>query len=323
MTPLVEGIQAAVITVSDFEPSLRVYRDALGWEVVAEGDLTAVDSSRLWGVEAACRIVALSPLSVETGRIHLVRFDGLSPASLGQPQSDGYGLFAIDMYVRDLEEARRRCEAAGARWAGGPATWHIGDDLNRVTVRQGFLHLPDDVNLTFVMPGRPRPTAVWARDPDALCTELTSVVVCVPDVERSKVFWGADGLGLVEQYDAEFAQPEMARMVGLPDDFAQRMAFLIGDGTARLELTGRPRQHSDAAWRSLDLAARQRPGRSLGQCAWVVVVDRFDEAISVAQARGGQLLSGPFTIDNPVYAGRSVAIVETPERTLLEIWSAR
>ncbi|MDW8254286.1 MAG: VOC family protein [Chloroflexota bacterium] len=317
---LIAGIHAVVITVRDLEASASCYCAALGWEAVAETDLPATVVERLWGGCSAARLRVLTAAGAESGRVHLVQFAGSAPASIGFPDADAYGLFAIDVYVRDLDVARQRCDDAGAVWVGGPATWHLGEPPNQVTVQQGFVHFPDDVNLTLVVPARPRRTLAWERDPAAAATELTSVVVCAEDVEASKAFWGTLGLGLVEQYDAEFAQPAMARMVGRPETFAQRMAFLVGSATARLEVTGRPRRFSDAAWRSLDNRPHQRPGRSLGQGAWVVVTDRLEEAIRVALARGGRLLTPPFAVDGEVYCGRRVAVVETPEQTLLEIW---
>lgn len=317
---LIDGIHAVVITVRDLEASATCYHQALGWETLAEAELPAAVVERLWGLRSAARLQVVAPASVESGRVHLVQFVDHEPSSTGHPAADAYGLFAIDVYVHDLAAARRRCEAAGARWAGGPATWHLGEEPQRVTVQQGFVHLPDDVNLTLVVPARPRRTLAWERDPTAFATELTSVVVCTDHVEAAKAFWGMDGLGLVEQYDAEFAQPALARMVGLPETFAQRMAFLVGATTARLEVTGRPQRYRDAAWRSRDLRPRQRPGRSFGQGAWVVVTDHLDEAVQVAVAHGGRLLTPPFQVDGPVHRGRAVAIVQTPEQTLLELW---
>jgi hypothetical protein len=98
------------------------------------------------------------------------------------------------------------------------------------------------------------------------------------------------------------------------------MAFLVGATTARLEVTGRPRRYPDTAWRSRDHRPQQRPGRAFGQGAWVVVADDLDEAVRVAVARGGRLQTPPFPVAGPVHRGRTVAVVETPEQTLLELW---
>ncbi|MCL6647870.1 MAG: hypothetical protein K6U89_06010 [Chloroflexi bacterium] len=321
MPPLTEGIAAAVITVRDFSPHLRLFGEALGWEVCAQATLSATETALLWGAAAAADVLVLAPPSAVTGRVHLVRFQGEAPPALGHPPLDAIGLFALDLYTRDLEELRARAEAAGARWAGGPASWQLGEPPHTVTVRQGLFHLADDVNVTAVMPGHPRPTIAWQKNPSALTTELTSVVACVPDVDTAKAFWGEGGLGLVEQYDAEFAQPELARMVGRPDSFAARMAFLAGSTTARLELVGRPTRLPATGWRALDRRPLQRPGRSVGQGAWVVAVRDLAAARAVA-ATHGQLLGEPFQLDNPVYAGRAVLPVLSPEGTLLELWEA-
>jgi catechol 2,3-dioxygenase-like lactoylglutathione lyase family enzyme len=317
--PLVTGIHAVTITVSDLGPHLRLYRDALDWEVIGETTLPEELVARRWGVRSPAHLLRLSPPNAATGQLRLVRFPALRPASLGHPPIRVNGFFAIDMYVRDLDEARRRVAAAGAMWAAD-ARWEIEAPSCTVVVRQGLVRAPDDVNLVFVRAEEPRPTAVWAADPSAFCTELTSVVLGTPDVEHSKRFWGPQGLGLRIAYDAAFTQPEMSRMVGVEETSAFRMALGVGATTARLEILGRaPDPHS--AVPSADLARRQRPGVSLGQTAWTIRVSDLDRAMAVMAAQGAEIVQAatPIPEGGPELSSGRAAAVVSPEGAWLEV----
>ena len=316
----ISGIHAALCTVSGFALHEALFCEALGWHVASTTSLAPTGVNERFGMDTSARVVRLQAPGAISGDVWLIEFVGLRPESLGHPPVRVTGFFAIDVYVRDLDHAIRRIEAVGARCAG-TAAWQIPTPAGAVTVRQAKIDGPDDVTLVLVCPEKPRYTATWTLHPEAIATELTSVVVGSQDVEQSKAFWGHTGLGLPIVYDAEFAQPEMCRMCGIEEDSAFRMAFGVSPGTARLEIVGRAND-SHAGIVSLDLASRQRPGRSLGQGAWVVKVADVDAALAIARARGGSVLRGAATLTSlagPNGRGERGGAVLSPEGVWIEL----
>lgn len=284
----INGIHAALCTVSDFTAHEALFAAALGWRAGSRRRLSAMDTAARFRVNAEAEIVQLQARGASSGEVWLARFAGTAPKRLGHPPIRVRGFFAIDLYVRDLDEAVRRIELAGFACAG-KATWQVATPTGTVTVRQAKIDGPDDVSLVLVNPREPRYTAAWAHEPAAFATELTSVVVGSPDVEASKAFWGEGGLGLPILYDSVFSQPGMSRMCGIEEDSAFRMAFGVGESTARLEIVGRAND-PHASVPSVDLAPRQRPGVSLGQSAWIVRVNHLDSALAAATARGALVI---------------------------------
>lgn len=320
--PLITGIHAASITVRDFGPHLLLYADALGWAVVSDVAISERSAERLWGIAVSAHAMVLSCGGATTGKLCLIRFGGgVTPVSYGYPPVRVNGFFAIDMYVKSQEEAQRRVENAGARFAAR-ARWEVAGEGRNIVVRQGRVEAPDDVNLVFVQPDVPRQTQAWTHDPQSFCTELTSVVVGSPDVSRSKEFWGESGLGLPIIYDTVFAQPEMCAMCGVEQDAAFRMAFGVGESTARIEILGRAPAGRDPYDQtpSVDLATHQRAGLALGQTSWTVVVRDLDEAMRVCRSQGLEV-RGPFENEETkaLWGGSRLATTITPEGVWLEL----
>lgn len=286
--PAINGIHAALCTVTDFAAHEALFCGCLGWQAGSRRRLSALEADARLRVRAEADVLQLTAQGASSGEVWLIRFRGMTPERLGYPPIRVTGFFAIDLYVRDIDEAVRRLGHAGFACAG-KATWQVATPAGTVTVRQAKIDGPDDLSLVLVKPEAPRYTATWTHAPAAFATELTSVVVGSPDVEASKAFWGEGGLGLPILYDSVFSQPEMSRMCGIEEDSAFRMAFGVGESTARLEIVGRATD-PHASVPSADLAPRQRPGMSLGQSAWVVRVKHLDSAIEAATARGGTVM---------------------------------
>ncbi|MEV4670032.1 hypothetical protein AB0K34_00115 [Actinomadura sp. NPDC049382] len=122
--PLVTGITAVLIGVTDFRPHLDLLCGELGFEVAAEGVVRAADAARLWGAEAGRRDVEammLTAAGASTGRIHLLKVDdpvavvpltGISFRYLGGWGLEGHGAGAACCYTCSFMTARRDRRAA-------------------------------------------------------------------------------------------------------------------------------------------------------------------------------------------------------------------
>jgi hypothetical protein len=319
--PLITGVHALMLGVPEFAPLRRVFTEALGWDVVSEAELDRQLCEALWQAPSAAEVLVLAARSVPCGRVHLVRFPAAAATEVADRGPRAFGFRAMNTYVRDMDEARARIEAAGGTW--GAETRFDIESLDGVTqtVHQGRALLPHGAGLVFVVPTIPRWTAAWSQDESVFCPEATSVVVASADPDGSKRFWGPDGLGLEIRYDVVQTNPGTNKMVGLEPDAAVRLIFGWGEKTARVEILGRAKDAYEHLV-SPDLTRQQRPAVGLGPIGWVIEVDGLDAALARMAATGGRLIAGPLATNNGLHGKRRVATVETPENTWLSVWEA-
>ncbi|MFI0371923.1 hypothetical protein ACH35V_29005 [Actinomadura sp. 1N219] len=304
--PLVDGITAALVGVTDFAPHLDFFGGRLGYEVAAEGEVPGPVAAALWGTgPSGVEAIALSAAGADTGQIHLVRVpEPLAPAA--RPHNLDIGLIGIDMYARDIETAHARFAEAGIGWSTPPATYAVAAGDQEVTVTQGVCPAPDGTAVVFVQPAAARGTAAWDADPERLYTELTSVVCHVPDADAEIAFWGPDGLGMSLWYDVVFSSPGFDAVADLPPGTRMRLAFLAGERTARIEVTSAEGEHR------VDRRPVQRPGRSLGHSGWTVRTRDLAAALDTVRRTGGQVTAAPIETDDPLHGKATATTATTP-----------
>ncbi|WP_433496451.1 hypothetical protein ACQP1K_15750 [Sphaerimonospora sp. CA-214678] len=315
--PLVEGVTAAVVGVTDFGPHLDFFRGDLGFQVAAEGTVPAATADALWGSGPAdVEVMALAAAGAETGRIHLVRVpEPIAPAE--PPHNLDDGLIGIDMYARDIEAAHAEHGRSGRDWTTAPTTYGVAVGEREVQVTQGVCPAPDGTVVVFVQPAAVRGTEAWAVDPDRPFTELTSVVCHVPDADAEVAFWGPDGLGMSVWYDVVFSSPGFDTVAGLPSGTEMRLAFLAGEKTARIEVTSAVGEHR------VDRRATQRPARSLGHSGWSVRTRDLAAALESVRRTGGRVLGAPVETDDPLHGRALVACTDTPNGISVTLWQSR
>ncbi len=318
--PLIPGVNAIMIGASAAAPHIGVFKGALGWNVTGQTRLPRDFCRRVWDIDAVAEVTVLSPPGVSHGAVHVLVFPEIAVPIATEPPPRSYRLRHLNMYVRDMAEARRRVEAAGAAWKAEVKFDIAALDGTVQTVHQARVGLADGAGLVFVIPSIARWTATWSKSPAAFATEITSMVAGIPDVDASKAFWGPDGLGLEIRYDITSANAKLNELSGLEPDAVTRLAFGWGQSTARVELLGRgPDAYAHIP--SIDLMRTRRPGRSTAEVGWVVEVAAFEAALQRMIEHGGRILCAPIPGDGVLYRGR-VATVEAPEGSLLTVVEA-
>ncbi|MCC5577326.1 hypothetical protein IMZ11_17010 [Microtetraspora sp. AC03309] len=315
--PLVEGITAAIVGVTEFGPHLDFFVGELGYEVAAEGVVPGAVADALWASGPAdVEAVALAAAGAGTGRIHLVRVpEPIAPAD--PPHNLDVGLVGIDMYARDIEAAHAELGRSGRDWATPPTTYGVAVGEREVQVTQGVCPAPDGTVVVFVQPAAVRGTEAWAADPERSYTELTSVVCHVPDADAEVGFWGPEGLGMAVWYDVVFSSPGFDKVAGLPAGTKMRLAFLAGEKTARIEVTSAAGEHG------VDRRATQRPARSLGHSGWSVRTRDLEAALESVRRTGGRVLTSPVETDDPLHGRAIVATADTPNGVSVTLWQPR
>ncbi|HEY8533118.1 MAG TPA: VOC family protein [Micromonospora sp.] len=304
--PLIQGINAAFVGVTNPDDHLKFYCDQLGFAVAETGRLSAAEASAIWGEGVGeIGVTVLTAAGADHGRIVLLQVPNPGPAVY--PHSADFGLAGIDLYTRDIQESHRVLTAAGYSWVTPPATWEVPLGEKVVTVTEGFCNAPEGTAVVFVQPAVPRGTAAWDAEPDRFYTELTSVVCHVPDFESEIRFWGPDGLGLSQWYDATFSHPGLDEMASLPSGTVMRLSFLAGPTTARIEVTCIQNRTMGR-----DRRAEQRTARHLGHTGWLVRTRDLDATVARVRELGGTVLTGPVPGPKVLFAEKRVAMVDTP-----------
>lgn len=311
--PLICGIDAAIIGVSDPGPHLALYCDQLGFAVAGGGRFAA---GPLWGSGSGeIAYTVLAAAGAPSGRILLLTVPGADPAAARHPHTSDLGLAGIDLYTKDITATHATLNAAGHPWLAPPATFEIPFGGSVVTVTEGFCLAPDGTDLVFVQPASPRGTGAWDADHDRAYTEVTSVVCHVGAFEAEVAFWGPEGLGLALWYDVTFRSAGLEAMAGLPENTDMRLAFLAGERTARIEVIS-------LAAVGTDNRPGQRPGHAFGHTGWVVSTTDLDEALHRAAARGGVLRAGPMPVPGGPFGSGRVAALDTPNGIAVTIVEA-
>ena len=317
--PLITGVHAAMIGVSDLAPHTNLFCDGLGWEVIQEGLIPDEICRHLWNVDSDAEVVVLTSANATSGRVHLLRFPGLDPTDPGLPALRTYGFHGLNMYVRDMAEMVDRLTYQGAHKIG-EAKWSLeAQDGSSQTIHQIKMDCGEGMGIVFVNPNTPRFTHAWKNNQEAFCTELTSVVIFESDVDTARPFWGPGGLGLEFHYDNVIGNPASAALRRTEPDETNHLLFGFGKESARVELLGRGYDKYRDVPRE-DLAPIQRPGVSLGETGWVMIVDNVDATLKILQEKGGQVIATPMDVGTPIHGQRRVAVAQSPEGIWLNLW---
>jgi catechol 2,3-dioxygenase-like lactoylglutathione lyase family enzyme len=109
-------LSLVTVVVADYDPAIRFFTGALGFELVADSPATTSDGR-------AKRWVVVRPPGAQTG-ILLARADGPDQAAaVGQHAGGRVGLF---LQVDDIDDAYARMTAAGVEFLSPPRTEPYG-----------------------------------------------------------------------------------------------------------------------------------------------------------------------------------------------------
>jgi hypothetical protein len=226
-----QGWQEAVVSVSDFDAHLRVFRGVIGWQVihrgrVPPGQLTA------WGLSGrgVADEIVLAQRGAGRGFIRLVRFPGSADRprirSSAQPWEAG-GWSGINVRVRDIDRVFRRLQRAGYQAYSDPVEFRVPP----YRVREAMMMGPDGLVLGLLE----------RVDPPFRDFEWTSLVsrpvtafTVVRDLDSVGDTLARIGLQARLSFDGAAAEPG-PNLFGLPHDLVGKVTrhvrwWRLGDG---------------------------------------------------------------------------------------------
>lgn len=301
---MIAGITDIVIGVRNPAGWIALARDELDYAVRADGR----DDGPLG--EGSAGATVLAPAGAETGRIRLVHYPEAS--DVGRPDVHDLGFFDFDIYSRDCDRTYTTLVANGYQFRARPETWSL--ESPPITLTEGLLLAPDNVNLVFVGTAQPRGAAAYAADPSRLYSEASSSVAVVPDLDAAIGFW-RDGLGYQLLLDFQLQHSALEPLLGVPPTEGFRMALLANRGeTARIELIAFPAEQQRGRNRT-----RNRAG-TVGLIAWGFRSTDLDADLTAIVRAGGRVENAPREVEDAVHRRARVALASTPDNLLLELW---
>jgi len=286
--------------VSNLEPSIRFYREALGLEVdgapkVFSGDAAMKVSNALGAQALFTRLpVSGSPLGVE-----LIEYQNIERHPTARRFHDP-GAAHLILSVRDLDAALARVKKAGAAIGAGGAPVTLGDG-GRVALLQD----PDGFFVQLVQTGGPAP------QDSASLHAASGFEFVVADVDRTARLY-ADALGLSFHPDtAPDRTVPLLVAAGVRQAPARRLVTQVPGTSVSMTLVGMPRAARTTPTRFQD------PGTPVLQ-----LLVRNANAITAAWKRaGGDVITAGGA---PVAVGAlNLVVLRDPDNLMIELIDGR
>ena len=218
-------------TVDKPKRALDLYVGLLGFEVVAKDEGGGPDP---WGrLGQQC---GPSRLLAKTGsRGGSIRLTEVDHAAARAGSMELPGPFAIDFYVRDLDDLVSRVDAQGFRLLSEPQDYVLfGQDF---TVRECIFEGPAGISHTLVQYIPARHRCVLSDRPDLAVSEVVAIVHTVSQL-AAPLATVVGELGAQVYFDQIYEGEVIERLLGLRPGTSFRMMLLRGQSrrNARLEL---------------------------------------------------------------------------------------
>jgi len=277
-----DGIDVVVLPVADAEPLLRLYADAMGFEVLDRGPVPEPEAwARLWDLPAPPGAsVLLGKRGSAGGWIRLVEVPGLPPADPAGPP-DRPGPYALDFYLRDPDATEAAIGRLGWGFVSDPVDYLLPGTGHPVRERM-LEQTVSGLRHAFVLYREGRTRCVLGERPEADVSEVNAVVFATDDLPGARKFVEEVLEGRV-YFSGRFAGPALETLLDLAP--GQGFDAVIARGpksrNARLEFLERipgggrpehpfPKAVAGCAMDDLDLLASRLADGAHGESTGVV-----------------------------------------------------
>jgi catechol 2,3-dioxygenase-like lactoylglutathione lyase family enzyme len=281
------GVDHVVVGASSVAATVEFF-SALGFVEQERRTVAADAASALYGIDGATEEVVLGMPGADGAGIRVVA------TPLAQAARDDFfrGGHAIDLYTTDIHRSVDLAAGTGAK-VGSVADFEFGP----VRLTQAMAVGPDGVDVVFVGINHRLPSRL-DNDPEALHSEVHSVVASIDDLAAETAFWTeVVGLDLKSQFPIDVEA--VSEFMMLPRHAPMKMTVMTGPGAVppRFELLAFD-----------DAPGALTPSRPLTAGAIIPVLTAADLDATVARLAGGGAVAGD-VVDAAGPAGRSTRAV--------------
>lgn len=304
---MVSPIAIATVGVGDLDRSIEFYRQSFGYEPVAEGEVAGPELEELWrlpkGLSGRASVVGAP--GVALGRLRLIEWSESGEriwGSYDRPQDHGH--YALNLRVRDLDDAWQRMLNAGAEVRSEPKTWLVSEGL---LAHDSMCYDPDGVICDVFQLPDDGPLGPLAEQ----SSELQTMAIHASDMAVSTAFY--TGLGYEVMYDQQ--TEGMEGFLHIPEG---TLLHNVNMYMPEISLNAR-----------VELASYVGvPGSSVGSRAvppnigiHSITFESGDIAADSAliETLGGTLVAGPSMVSAPPYGDAMVATFLGPDGEALEL----
>ncbi|WP_067680903.1 VOC family protein [Tsuneonella dongtanensis] len=227
----------AVVSVAEFEPATRLFREAGGWRLTLSGDIARRELD-YWKLPAAvsARFERWCAPLAETGCIRFVRFAGLAqePIRPGARAWDTGGIYSVMVRSDDVEALYRHALSIGWWAESPPISFRFGQSDLKNVVLQG----PHGINLAVYE----RVSPAFATFPVGRISQGFNSMRMVKSRPAARDFY-RDALGFGVLFDSDREPPEPAfSNFGIPYNLTPQIAraaaalYPVAGETGRVEV---------------------------------------------------------------------------------------
>ncbi len=309
--PAKRGMQEIVISVRDFDASLKNLLDISGWTVRFEGD---VDPALLevWGLSSKTRArqAVIGNPSHDIGLLRVVAFSGVPQVEIrssARPFDTG-GMFNIDVLVHDMDAVFARMQERGYQGYADPSRYIF---MNKPFIG-AILRGQDGILFNLLARGDGNYDNV---PPFTLMSHIPNSTQMVSDWDRSKHFfeeqlgwhfkWGGSPAWQPDGAN-NFSLPNSLVMEGRSNGLAASFAFDKDADGATLEI------FNFEGIRSIDYSTRAKPP-NLGLLMYTIMVPDLPAYLAKISAKGVIPLAPPRDIALAPYGKGRAAVIVSPD----------
>ena len=304
---IVNGVDLILISVKDMERSLSFFRNVLGLAEVARGPADQAWLRDLWGLgQGITAETAFLRQAEQTTLLELVEFDPAAGKHLREgAEVYDYGLFDIAFRTKDVDRSLDDLCRQGYRVISPPVVYTA--DWAKVTVKEAVFEGPDMLPLALIQ----RLTDQVPFEGD-FSVMIDSAQFC-DDMDRAVTFY-TEILGFTAVFDRDLPEGLIDPVVQTPTGTRSRMAFLVKPGarTPAVELIG-----TDAACGYLD---RSSGPPAYGLFGLAMEVEDLRQSLEAIQGAGYRIRSGPLRLNPAGLEKVRAALVEGPNRVILQLF---
>lgn len=291
-------LRCATLVVADLAATCTRYAEWLGYSVVESGAIPA-DLAAAWNAPASAgrSYAVMQPASGEAVYLRFVEGD---PVADYQPIRT-YGWAATEICVTDVDAVHQRMLASPFEVIGPPRTLDGYATIKPMQVRG------PDVEIVYLTEFAGHDPALVLPQPKTLVDRPFIIVHASKDIQAG-LGWLRDVVGLAAIEPVSIRYTMIERAFGLsPEDKTAITTAQWPGGETFLEFDQYP------------AVATERPRHAGALPPGVAVVTMLHPDIARLE---GHWLSPPVRREGPLYEGRAVGVLQTPEGALLEVIDA-
>jgi len=302
------GMDRMFISVSNLAEALTFYRDWIGMQIAAEGELEAAEIQGLYGLPEGTRArAALLQNDLRDTKLELIEFQPHSGKLIREATNDwDYGIYCITFLVKDLDKIYRELTVKGFQWVSPPVQYQ--PNWVPYPVKEATLIGPDNVHIDHFQ----RMTEEdWGTERDYIRFDHCAQYIANID-DGIRFYRDIIGLDLMGQMDIPLGLID--DIIAVPQGTEEKVAFYN-----RKEANTLTMETLQIGMPAKSLAPVARPP-NMGLFMMSFQVDDVAAMMTTCRQQGVEVISGPVALQAGLQGKVRAVTVSSPNGIMIELF---